>query len=263
MTNGDDERWETLFSSINEINTTQSSMNNKFKVTNNILDSINSKLEGHENRMKTVESQLDRFDKQRRAKNIVIFRLEDSEAVNGHLIEVICRIFEDLGLEIPNLAIDDAFRLGKGDNCRPVLVKFIATRWVKLVFTKVSHFKDKNLAIANDRSWEERKLRKHKLLETKHLQSMEDKGTHPQPSSSQNSDRSLLRENPQKRKLGSKQASVSTPPKKRRHKIVNNDSDGSHSMTKFLSVIPLNIVGEKLPPGDMESVNKPGDESTT
>lgn len=89
MSNTDKERWKTLFSSINEITTQQSSLNSKFQVTNNILDSINTKLVKHESRMRAFEVNIDRLFKPQRDKNIVLIRLEDSDDVNNHLIEVI------------------------------------------------------------------------------------------------------------------------------------------------------------------------------
>lgn len=62
------------------------------------------------------------------------------------------------------MAIDNCFRLGKIRGHRPILIKFIATRWVRNVFNKVRGFKKFNLSIVNDRSKSEREeFRKLKM----------------------------------------------------------------------------------------------------
>lgn len=63
-------------------------------------------------------------------------------------------------MNIPEVAIADVFKLGKIKGNRPVLVRFIAPRWVKLVFTKLVEFNRLNLSIANVRSKQEREERK-------------------------------------------------------------------------------------------------------
>lgn len=157
------------------------------------------------------------------------------------------------------MAIEDAFRLGKGDTCRPVLVKFIATRWVKQVFTKVRNFKDKNLAISNDRTPEERIIRRHKLLQAKNLQSTEDKGSNSESSSTNDPKRNHLNSPQtfsQNRKWNSKATSLATPSKRGRRKTGVNEVLGSQSMVKFLSHNPPLIDGEQLPLEDLTTANE-------
>lgn len=91
-----------------------------------------------------------------RSNNIILFGLEDSDAVNLSLIPSILKIFNDIELTVPELAIADSFRLGRIKGNHPELIKFIATRWVKHVFSRVREFRKFNLSIANDRSKEKR-----------------------------------------------------------------------------------------------------------
>lgn len=154
MSTSDENRWEQLLTSIDNISSKLSSshadLSNKMETTNNYLESINKKVDAHEGRLAIVENNATLQNKAVRAKNIVLYRLEDSDDINKHLISVVNEIFAELNLDIPDLAIVDAFRLGKLKGIRPVLIKFIAERWVKLVFSKVREFRSLNLAIAND-----------------------------------------------------------------------------------------------------------------
>lgn len=81
------------------------------------------------------------------------------------LIHSICHRFSEMGLNISDLAFEDAFRLGKNNGNRPVIIKFIASRYVKTVFYKVRELRARNLFITNDHTKEERKQR-HQLLES-------------------------------------------------------------------------------------------------
>lgn len=42
-----------------------------------------------------------------------------------------------MDLQIPPLAVDDAYRMGKIKGARPIMIKFISPKWVKMIFTKV------------------------------------------------------------------------------------------------------------------------------
>lgn len=87
-----------------------------------------------------------------KSNNIIIFKLKDNDETNNDLIKTILSIFAKINISIPDVAIADAYRLGKIMGSRPVLVKFVAVRWVKLVFSRVQEFKRLDLGIDNDRS---------------------------------------------------------------------------------------------------------------
>lgn len=91
-----------------------------------------------------------------RAKNIILFKLEDHDTINNNLIQVILCLFSDIGLSIPEFVIGDIYRIGKNKGNRPVFIKFIRERWVKMVFTKMKELKDRGIFIVNDRSTVER-----------------------------------------------------------------------------------------------------------
>lgn len=106
-----------------------------------------------------------------RAKNLIIFKLEDSEKFNGYLFGEILQLFSGVGLAIPEIAIVDVFRLGKIKGNRPVIVKFLTVRWVKLIFSKIIEFKRRNLVISNDYSPEERPQRPLLISRVRELRS--------------------------------------------------------------------------------------------
>lgn len=113
----------------------------------------------------SFERRLEFLDRKDRANNIIIFGLEDKEVNSVDLCSIVLTIFNNLDIRIPELAIADTYRLGKNGEKRPVIVKFIAPRWVKNVFSKITEFKKLDLAVANDRTKQERELRKSLRLQ--------------------------------------------------------------------------------------------------
>lgn len=112
------------------------------------------------NKTEYFERRLEFVDRRDRANNIIIFGLEDNEVNSVDLYSIVLSIFKSLDIQIPEVAIADAYRLGKSGEKRPVMVKFIAPRWVKIVFLKITDFRKLNLIVTNDRTKQERELRK-------------------------------------------------------------------------------------------------------
>lgn len=63
------------------------------------------------------------------------------EKFNDDLITTLDRLFKSTGLEIPDVAFVDAFRMGKVQGKRPVLEKFVSLRWFKNAFKKTPGIK--------------------------------------------------------------------------------------------------------------------------
>lgn len=112
----------------------------------------------------------DTISTRNREGNIIIFNIRDDHKHNSNLFDTVKIMFETAGIDIPDIAIDDAFRLGKTQNERPVLIKFISARWVKFCFKNLKAFKKINLNIANDLSIEQRRERAELIREKKALQ---------------------------------------------------------------------------------------------
>ena len=89
-----------------------------------------------ENNAKDIQFLSDFISKQTRAKNVIIFGLTDNHDEN--IWAKISELFLQVNLEIPDTAFEDIFRVGKNTTTRPVVVKFMAARWVKIVFFKTS-----------------------------------------------------------------------------------------------------------------------------
>lgn len=156
----DEKRWSELFSKLSDLSASHSELKTEIRENNNILESSVKKLNEQESRLLSVENNLARFEKSQRSKNIILFNLEDSDSINSNLFATIDLLFKDIGLQVPDLAIADIYRLGKNKGKRPVIIKFIAERWVKTIFSKLNELKNKNLFITNDRTFEERELRR-------------------------------------------------------------------------------------------------------
>lgn len=277
MSSIDEQRWEQLMTSINDISSNLSSshkdLSSKIQATNDYLESINKKVDIHEGRIAIVENNGALQNKAVRAKNIVLYRLEDTDVINNNLIAVINELFAELELNIPDLAKADAFRLGKVRGNRPVLIKFVAERWVKQAFSKVQEFRSFNLVIANDRTAKERENRRQ-LLKARHSQTVGDQmkpsseeaivplpensdvqehRVETQPESSGNFD--TPQRTAQKRKIISKLNDPIRKPKKGRpskNQMDPKENSSTVPMTKFLTKIKSTVIKEKIQANGME-----------
>lgn len=169
MTATDDERWNSLFSTLNGLPSSQAELKSQMQILSSNVEAYNKRMETQESKMTSLESRMDSFFNFQRAKNLVLFKLEDSPSINDNLIPVIQKLFCEIGLDIQKSVIDDAFRMGKTMGNRHVLVKFVAARWVKKIFSKVGELKKRNLFISNDRSKAEREQRRLLLLRVREL----------------------------------------------------------------------------------------------
>lgn len=131
--------------------------------SNQRIVSLMENITFNENRLIKIEKGFSTFEKQQKSKNIILFKLEDTETINKNLFATISNIFTQDGLSIPDLAIDDIFRLGRYSGNRLVLIRFIATRWIRDVFTKINEFKKLSYIVINERPKEERELHRQLL----------------------------------------------------------------------------------------------------
>lgn len=103
-----------------------------------------------------------------RNSNILIFNLEEKAKNESDLLSKVSAVFQKvilfLNIVIPDLAIADVYRIEKSTVNRPIMVKFIAPPWVKVVFSKIKEFNNIGLAVSNDRSPQKRKIRKELLV---------------------------------------------------------------------------------------------------
>lgn len=163
MANSDEERWNKLMTSINNLTQSHVDLRSEIQTSNGLVESFSTKLNDFEKRLVSNEKILTALGNNIRSRNVVLFKLEDSIDINKNIFSATMNIFKRVGLEIPEVAIDDIFRLGKSPGNCPVLIKFISARWVKKVFSKVREIRALNFIITNDRPMEEREKRR-KLL---------------------------------------------------------------------------------------------------
>lgn len=139
----ENERWKYLFLSIKELTNSISDLKQQGLSSSRQMDSLSNRISNNEEKLRS-------FTESNRDKNIILFNLDDSEAINKNLFLELHKLFDTVKLQIPDAAITDAFRLGKSPGSRPVLIKFVGTRWVTLLFSKVKEINALNLRISND-----------------------------------------------------------------------------------------------------------------
>lgn len=163
MAQADEERWSQLFSSLDKLTHSHNDLRDDIKVSNQRVELLTTKYIDIDTRMSKAEKFLSLLERENRAKNIVLFKLEDSITINKKLFDNILDIFKKVDLIIPEWAIVDVFRMGKTEGSRPVLIKFVSTKWVRNVFDRVKELKSLNYIIVNDRSKQEREIRRELL----------------------------------------------------------------------------------------------------
>lgn len=151
--NTEEERWKYLFSSINNLSESLKTVRAEIHTSSKFVESIDRRVNEFENRLTQSESSLSALESLSRARNIILFNLMDTDEINTDLHAMVLKTFKKVNLQVPDLAIDDVFRLGKIRGKRPIMIKFISSKWVRLVFGKVRELRNEDIFIANDRSF--------------------------------------------------------------------------------------------------------------
>lgn len=103
---------------------------------NEIKANFKQKVSDLEEKMEGLSRKMEANFNANRARNILIFKVEESLDADENIYVKIKDIFTQVGLVINDLCIETAFRIGKQGGCRPILVRFIAPRWKSLLFKK-------------------------------------------------------------------------------------------------------------------------------
>lgn len=117
-----------------------------------------------------VKQKIAKIEDASKAKNVVLFKIKDEGETNAVLLETVMNIFSEIGLGVPETAIDSVFRLGKIPGNRPILVRFIASRWKSTLFQKIDGLKKIGIGISNDLNREQRQIIKELLVYKKYFQ---------------------------------------------------------------------------------------------
>lgn len=107
-----------------------------------IKRNFNQRIIELEKTVKVLSQKLNTGNNANRARNILIFKVEENPDVREKTLEKVMGIFRRIGIEINDFCIEAAYRIGKTGKNRPILVRFIAPRW-KSNFLK----KSRNLQI--------------------------------------------------------------------------------------------------------------------
>lgn len=146
------------------------------KAVKSVTDSLKNDLEiikkqqtSQNSKIIALEEQLSRTNEEKRAKNLIIFKIQENEKSGNELIQIVTSIARKADIHINELSVDTAYRLGKQQpgKTRPVLIKFIAPRWKKEFFSKIKNLNQLNINITNDLSPMDRK-KSSDLLKTRY-----------------------------------------------------------------------------------------------
>lgn len=129
-----------------------------------IKSNFNKKILDLEKTVEILLQKLHTSDNVARARNVLIFKVEENLNEKENTLKKIMEIFRQIGIDINEFCIEAAYRIGKPGNNRPILVRFIAPRWKSLLFKKIKEFADMGMAISNDQTKEERLERKELVM---------------------------------------------------------------------------------------------------
>lgn len=112
--------------SIDRLTLSHDGLCSEIQASTKVIESLNLKTTAQDNRISDIEGTLTFLNNQIRARNLVLFKVEDTDKVNNNLLNVILNLFKDVGLQILELAVYDFLRLRKNKGSRPILIKFIS-----------------------------------------------------------------------------------------------------------------------------------------
>lgn len=138
---------------------------NNVKILNKLqkVDSENSKLASKCSELEkaniTLSSQVNKLMKDSKAKNMFIYKVEDTDIYNADLLnkvgELISKYYESFDIS----TIDEIRRIGRKAGNRPIFIKFTSVKIKSTIFSHIVKVKDKAFSIANDLTDEEIKVR--------------------------------------------------------------------------------------------------------
>lgn len=127
---------------------------------------LNEKYEELQQEVETLRNQLKRIEHQKRSKNIVLFKVEES--ASEQILLTVSRVMSNAKIEVPDVCIETAYRVGKTKG-GPVIIKLTAPRWKQHFFSKAANLRQLGITISNDYTLEERQERKQQWEACKQL----------------------------------------------------------------------------------------------
>lgn len=111
-------------------------------------------------RLNLCEKKLDHLLYREKSKNVVIYKVPDTENMNKNLLTTVLDIVRKVIKDIPADSVVDVRRLGKQEGSRPILTSFNSTKWKSLLFQNRKMIIEMNYNIANDLPKEEMERRR-------------------------------------------------------------------------------------------------------
>lgn len=117
-------------------------------------------------RVNTCERNMDYLMNKDRAKNVIIYKVPDTDNENKDLIMTTKNIIGKVNTEIPNESIVEVKRLGKQKGSRPIMVTFSNPIWKTKIFADKNALGSTNYGFSYDLTREEREKRRdnYKIL---------------------------------------------------------------------------------------------------
>ena len=113
--------------------------------------------------VEALKGEIDFLVNKERERNVILFKVKDSEPNNKDLMSTVNDIFGKAGIVLPKDDIKEASRLGNKEGTRPILIKLASTENKTNIFGKSDEIKELGFRVAQDRSKRQRDER-NKLI---------------------------------------------------------------------------------------------------
>lgn len=163
-----DDIWELLNllrEDIKQLKDSNDSIKTELTLIKNQQTFHTEKISELENNVSNLNTLTSKLKNDSRANNIIIYKVAETANLNISCIDTVKEIINTARLDVPDLCIVTAFRIGKqnSNKIRPILVRLLAPRWKQNFFNKIDNLKKMNINISNDLSPEERDENKRLL----------------------------------------------------------------------------------------------------
>lgn len=103
-----------------------------------------------------MKAQIQKLERETREKNLILYKIDETEEFDRNLSSKVTDLVGKYCQTAERNHIDQVYRIGKMLGRRPILVRFNSSRSKSVVCKSIIESGDRNIAVANDLTSEER-----------------------------------------------------------------------------------------------------------
>lgn len=159
MRNDLSEKLDTVYKDIKELVKENAARTKEISQVDKKVIDLEARNRILEDKVLSCENKIESLLNRERAKNIVLFKVKDTDVENDNLLKTVREIFQSAEVNLEEKEIVAARRLGRVAGSRPILVTLDSQDCKPAIFHKVKNFGKVNIGLSNDFSKEIRQRR--------------------------------------------------------------------------------------------------------